>query len=137
MSSFTQGLQSSAFAKSLLDRITYHTQVASTEIAFENLKKMHPSFTESNPFALAYMASNPAIPEEEREILKECFRRTVESEQRTLQRFLKEREIQLNNVIVNGDVNVSNNYIATSSAIDNDNICRHENSDIDVTVSDN
>ena len=101
----------SAFSKSLLDRITYHTQVASTEIAFENLKKMHPSFTESNPVALAYMASNPAIPEEEREILKECFRRVVDAEQRNLQKFLADREIQSQDVTVNGVVKISEDNI--------------------------
>lgn len=197
----------SSFSKSLLDRITYHTQIASTEIAFENLKKMHPSLTESDPFALAYMASNPAIPEEEREILKECFRRTVESEQRTLQRFLAERQgtnsggnaplrtprpqAELSSpetppfndftvngfatvdspaklptsvspenhpiptlilrsgidqkggvvgeplVPYNGSVQISDNYIATSSVITNDNVRGYENSDINVTISDN
>jgi hypothetical protein len=126
----------SSFSKSLLDRITYHTQIASTEIAFENLKKMHPSCTESDPFALAYMASNPAIPEEEREILKECFRRTVESEQKTLQRFLADREVQTNDVAVNGTVEISDNYIATSSVIKNDNVRGYENSNIDVSIGD-
>ena len=114
----------SSFSKSLLERITYHTQTASTEIAFENLKKMHPSFNESNPIALAYMATNPAVPEEEREILKECFRRVVDAEQRNLQRFLKERESTVNG-------NISVDYI------ENDNVRGHENSDINVTVSDN
>lgn len=127
----------SSFSKSLLDRITYHTQISSTEIGFENLKKIHPSFTESDPIALAYMASNPAIPEEDREILKECFRRTVESEQRTLQRFLAEHEVQTNDVTVNGSVQISDNYIATSSVITNDNVRGYENSDINVTISDN
>jgi len=121
----------SSFSKSLLERITYHTQTASTEIAFENLKKMHPSFNESNPIALAYMATNPAVPEEEREILKECFRRVVDAEQRNLQKFLAQREIQTNDVDVNGVVKIS------EYNIDNGNICRHKNSYINVSVCDN
>jgi hypothetical protein len=119
----------SSFSKSLLERITYHTQTSSTEIGFENLRKMHPSFNESNPIALAYMATNPAIPEEEREILKECFRRVVDAEQRNLQKFLAQREIQTNDVEVNGVVKISEDNI------DNGYVCGYKNSDANISVS--
>jgi hypothetical protein len=117
----------SLFSKSLLERMTYHTTSYGTEIGFENLKKMHPSLTETNPITLAYMACNPSIDEDERQILKECFRRAVDSEQRNLQKFLKERQIESLNVSVNGNILVNN--------IENDNICGYKNSDINVSIS--
>jgi hypothetical protein len=106
----------SNFTDELLKKLTYHKSMTSTEIAFENLKKMHPSLSESNPFAIAYMACNPALPEEERENLKKCFKLAMEIEQKkleeTISRFNMEREV-------------------------NDYIHRYENSDVNESKCDN
>ena len=64
----------SKFATELLNRITYHTSTRGTDIAFENLKQKHPSLDTDDIFALASIASNLEISEEDREIIKECIR---------------------------------------------------------------
>jgi hypothetical protein len=38
------------------------------------MKKIDKNFTENNFFALAYMATNEALSEEEREIFKKCLK---------------------------------------------------------------
>lgn len=111
---YTNCLVMSKFAKSLLDRITYHTEMAGTEIAFENLKKLHPSLDSNNPFALAFLSCNPDLSEADKNILRECFKKAMEREQKllenTIARFTIEREY--------------------------DNICRHEDSMPDESISD-
>jgi len=102
------------FTDQLLKKLTYHNSMASTEIAFENLKRIHPSLTETNPFALAYMSCNPAISEQERETLRECFKHAMEAEQKQL-------------AILLSRVNIDKN----------DDICGHENSVSDEPVSNN
>lgn len=67
-------LDDSNFSKTLFEKLTYNTKMSSSKIGFENLKKLHPSLNENDIFALAYMALNPAISEEERNIFKECLK---------------------------------------------------------------
>jgi hypothetical protein len=62
------------FAKELLAKLSYETQMSSSKIAFANLKRIHPTLNEDDPFALAYMAINPALSASERDIFKECLR---------------------------------------------------------------
>jgi hypothetical protein len=63
----------SDFANSILSKISYYKETSSSQICFENMKKIDKNFNENNFFALAYMATNPALPEEEREIFKKCL----------------------------------------------------------------
>ena len=107
----------SKFAQSLLERITYNTEMASTEIAFDNLKRMHPSLTPDNPFSLALLSCNPALSEEDRNVLRECFKKAMEKEQKllenTIARFTIERD-----------------------AVEHDHVCRHTDSMPDESISD-
>ena len=116
----------SKFAQSLLERITYHTEMASTEVAFENLKRIHPSLTSDNPFSLALMSCNPAISEEDRNVLRECFKKAMQKEQKILENTIASLDNQ----------NDKDIYRPTSSGIENDHICRHENSMPDESISD-
>lgn len=104
----------SKFAQSLLERITYHTEMASTEVAFENLKRIHPSLTPDNPFSLALMSCNPAISEEDKNVLRECFKKAMQKEQKMLENTIAQFTIERVN----------------------DNICRHEDSVPDESISD-
>jgi hypothetical protein len=61
------------FANSILSKISYYKETSSSQICFENMKKIDKNFNENNFFALAYMATNPALPEAEREIFKKCL----------------------------------------------------------------
>lgn len=63
----------SDFANSILSKISYYKETSSSQICFENMKKIDKNFNENNFFALAYMATNPALPEAEREIFKKCL----------------------------------------------------------------
>lgn len=47
--------------------INYHTSLCSTSITMENLKKLNSKLDENNIVSLAYMATNPYIPDEDRE----------------------------------------------------------------------
>lgn len=82
----------SKFTQDLLNRITYHTSMSSIDIAFENLKKIHPSLNDDNIFALAYMATNPSIPEGDREVIKKCMQIKIDAENEKLQNFLQSTE---------------------------------------------
>lgn len=107
----------SKFAQSLLERITYHTEMASTEVAFENLKRIHPSLTSDNPFSLALMSCNPAISEEDRNVLRECFKKAMQKEQKILENTIAQFTIE-------------------RDAIEHDHIHRHEDSMPDESISD-
>jgi len=74
------------FANSLFERINYNTKISSAKIGFDNLKKLSPSLTEDSIYALALMASNPAISEEEREIFKKCLELKCKSEMEVLEK---------------------------------------------------
>jgi len=43
-------------------------------VGFQNLKKIHHTLNEEDPFALAYMALNPSITEQEKNMLLEMLR---------------------------------------------------------------
>lgn len=68
----------SDFANSILSKISYYKETSSSQICFENMKRIDKNFDENNFFALAYMATNPALPEEEREIFKKCLKIKLE-----------------------------------------------------------
>jgi hypothetical protein len=68
----------SEFAKELLKKYNK----SPSEIAFENLQKIDSKLNPDNIFALAYMACNPALDEEEREIFKECLKIKIEEHYR-------------------------------------------------------
>lgn len=84
----------SQFTNDLLSRITYHTSMTGIDIAFENLKKIHPSLNDDNIYALSYMATNPAIPEGDREILKKCLQLKLDAETEKLRNFKKSSELE-------------------------------------------
>ena len=79
----------SKYAEELLKRITYNTSITGTDIAFDNLKRIHPTLTDDNIFAMAYVASNPAIGEEDRQILTKCMKMKAEAEYNQLKKFLQ------------------------------------------------
>jgi hypothetical protein len=54
-----------------------------SQIAFENLKKIDKGLTPDNIFALAYMATNEAIPEEDREIFKQMLQVKIDEHNST------------------------------------------------------
>lgn len=64
----------SDFAKELI--ANYNKK--KSQIAFDNLKKIDKDLTPDNIFALAYMATNEAIPEEDREIFKQMLQNKLE-----------------------------------------------------------
>ena len=55
-----------------------------SEIAFDNMKKFDKNFNSDNIFALAYMATNEAIPERDREIFKELVHLKIEENMKQL-----------------------------------------------------
>ena len=63
----------SEFAANFLQKIKLHTQKSSSEISFENLKKSNPNLNENNIFAIAFLACNESLPEEDREIFKQSL----------------------------------------------------------------
>lgn len=52
-----------------------------SQIAFENLQKIDKNFTPDNFFALAFMATNEGIPEEDREIFKQMLQNKIDETQ--------------------------------------------------------
>lgn len=63
--------------------------MSGVDIAFENLKRIHPSLNDDNIFALAYMATNPAIPEGDREVIKKCMQIKIDAENEKLKAYLQ------------------------------------------------
>jgi hypothetical protein len=55
-----------------------------SQIAFENLQKIDKNFTHDNLFALAFMATNEGIPEEDREIFKQMLQIKLDENLATL-----------------------------------------------------
>lgn len=88
----------SKYAEELLKRITYNTSMTGTDIAFDNLKRMHPSLNNDNILAMAYVASNPAIGEEDRQILTKCMKMKAEAEYNQLKKFLDIRNTESSDI---------------------------------------
>jgi hypothetical protein len=61
-------------AQQLLDRLNYHKSFSSSTNAINNLTRMNPKLNDNNILTHAYLATNPAISEEERKIYFECLR---------------------------------------------------------------
>lgn len=60
----------SAFSSKLLE---YYTCKSSSEIYLDNMKRIHPSLNQDSIYALALLATNPALSSEEREVFKKCL----------------------------------------------------------------
>jgi hypothetical protein len=61
-------------AQQLLDRLNYHKTLTSSTNAITHLSKLNPALNESNVLTHAYLASSPAITEQEREIYAQCMK---------------------------------------------------------------
>ena len=61
-------------AQQLLDKLNYHKSLTSSTNAINNLQKINPKLNENNILTHAYLVSNPAISDEEREIYLKCLR---------------------------------------------------------------
>ena len=61
-------------AQKLLDRLNYHKSISSSTNAIHNLNRINPKLNDNNILIHAYLATNPAISEEERKIYMECLR---------------------------------------------------------------
>lgn len=88
----------SQFARQLLE---YHTTTSSSQIGFENLKRIHPSLTEDSIYGLAIMATNPALSQEERDIFMQCLKlkqMKIKQQYDALQMRLREREECADNI---------------------------------------
>ena len=64
----------SEYSQSLLNRLNYHKSIHNSENAMKNLQYINPKLNESNIFALANLACNQALSEEERKVFLECVR---------------------------------------------------------------
>ena len=62
------------FAEQLLDRLNYHRSLSSSENAVKYLNNLNPKLHDNNYLTHAYLASNPAISEEERKLYMECLK---------------------------------------------------------------
>lgn len=87
------------------------------DIAFENLKRIHPSLNDDNIFALAYMATNPAIPEGDREVIKKCMQIKIDAENEKLQKFLQSQTVSRDSI--DGDICGYSNSVSDQSECDN------------------
>lgn len=61
-------------AQQLLDRLNYHKSFTSSTNAINNLKRMNSKLNDNNILTHAYLATNPAISEEERNIYMQCLK---------------------------------------------------------------
>jgi hypothetical protein len=64
----------SEYSQSLLNRLNYHKSLNSSENAMKNLQYINPKLNELNIFALANLACNEGLSEEERKVFLECVR---------------------------------------------------------------
>lgn len=62
------------YSHSLLNRLNYHKSIYNSENAMKNLQNINPKLNESNIFALANLACNEALTEQERKVFLECVR---------------------------------------------------------------
>ena len=74
MSDFASG-PASGF---VLDLLKKYNQ-GPTEIALSNMQKIDKGFNTDNIFALAYLATSEAIPEEDREVFKQLVHFKIEA----------------------------------------------------------
>lgn len=68
------------YAQQLLDRLNYHKSLQSSENAIKYLNKLNSKLNDNNILTHAYLASNPAISEEERKIYLECLKVKAQTE---------------------------------------------------------
>lgn len=61
-------------AQQLLDRLNYHKSLTSSTNAITHLSKLNPALNDSNILTHAYLASSPAIKDDEREIYMQCLK---------------------------------------------------------------
>lgn len=61
-------------AQQLLDRLNYHKSMISSTNAINNLNRINTKLNDNNYLTHAYLASNPAISEEERQIYMQCLK---------------------------------------------------------------
>jgi hypothetical protein len=98
----------SSYAESLLERLQYHTKLRDSKYSVEYLKKIHPKLDENNYLTYAYLATNPALSVEEREIYRKCMEelylqdKIVENQIKEL----KDKKIETNGIeeIKNDDI---------------------------------
>jgi len=64
----------------IIDKLNYHTSLQGSSIAMENLNKLNPNLDKNNIIALAYLATNPYIPEEDREEYDKKMKEKAQSE---------------------------------------------------------
>ena len=62
----------------VLDLLKKYNQ-GPTEIALSNMQKIDKGFNTDNVFALAYLATNEAIPEADREVFKQLVHLKIEA----------------------------------------------------------
>jgi hypothetical protein len=73
----------------VLDLLKKYNQ-GPTEIALSNMQKIDKGFNTDNVFALAYLATNEAIPEADREVFKQLVHLKIEANRR--QKILPEKQ---------------------------------------------
>ena len=61
-------------AQQLLNRLNYHKSFSSSTNAINNLNRINPKLNDNNILTHAYLATNPAISEEERKLYMECLK---------------------------------------------------------------
>lgn len=61
-------------AQQLLDRLNYHKSLTSSTNAITHLSKLNPALNDSNILTHAYLASSPALADNEREIYTQCLK---------------------------------------------------------------
>lgn len=61
-------------AQQLLNRLNYHKSISSSMNAINNLNRINQKLNDNNILTHAYLATNPAISEEERKLYMECLR---------------------------------------------------------------
>ena len=107
----------SKHAKDLLERISYKSSMVGLDIAFENMKNMHPSLHEEDIYTLAALSVNPAVSEHDREILKQCLKMKAEEQNKIYLKFMESQssiryEIEENISIDNkNELSDSDSYI--------------------------
>jgi hypothetical protein len=86
----------SEYSYALLDRLNYHKNINSSENAIKNLSKINKNLNESNILSLAYLANNPALSEEERNIFMKCVKLKAMQEYEMYSREINELQKRIN-----------------------------------------
>lgn len=79
----------SSVAASLLERLQYNTKPVGIDIGLQNLQKLHPQLTETNPLSIAALISNPAIPDTDKAQFWDVMKILVEREQKMYADYIK------------------------------------------------